>query len=140
MASFVEVSEAVVDRIRPVVPSTWTVRWFKPTPPPVPGLYLCPDPNKYADYQITGSSLTQWSIRAELYASAFDREAAHRVVGSLTDPCGPLISRLRDDEIRDRLWELCGLNIAVTAGTNFKLRAGRSPYLTASIGLVCGAN
>jgi hypothetical protein len=140
VASFVEVSEAVVERIAPVLPDPWTVRWFKPTPPPIPGLYLTPDPNKYADYQITNSSFTQWSIRAELYAAAFDREAAHRIVGKLTDPNGPLISRLLDDDLRDTLWDLCGLNIAVTTGTNFKLRAGRSPYLTATIGLVLGAN
>ncbi len=140
MASINEVAEALVERIKPALDTGWHVPWPKPTPAPVPSVCVTPDPNTYALYQITHSSFTQWAFRLELYATAKDRDAAYRVVGSLTDPRGPLITRLLDEDVRDTLWDLAGQNVAVINGKAWKLRGGRSPYLTADIGITVGAN
>lgn len=139
MAGYVEVAEAVAERAQPVLLG-WRVLWYKPVPPPAPGLYVCPDPATYVSYQATLSAYARWPLRLELYVTANDKKAAYRKLSELTDPRGPLISTLLDEDIRDSLWDLCGQDIAVTDGKKWKMRGGRSPYLTADIGLVCGVH
>ena len=140
MASYEDVSKAVIERIRPAIQTGWHTVWFKPAPPPVPSVCVCPDPNKYANYQVSHSSMAMWFLRLELYATANDRPAAYSTVSSLTDPDGPLISRLLADDIDDELFRLVGLNVAVVDGKGWRLRGGRKPYLMADIGVTVGAN
>lgn len=137
MASLVAVSEAVIERISPVLPD-WETLWYTPWSPPLPSLCLRPDETKFAGFEENLGSYTKWYLRAGLTVQFEDEEAAYRDLGELVDPSGPLITRFLDEDLRDTLYDLCGLNLEVVDGRRWK--TSRRRRLSCDIGLVLGAN
>lgn len=140
MADIVEVSEAVRDRLSPALPD-WNTFWFEPSPIPTPALCIKPDPQRFADYQQVMGAYTKWHLRIAFYLPANDQEASHRMMAALTDPKGLVIATLRSDDIDDALADLCRGDVEPTTGRGWGVvRRNRSRYLSADIGICCGAN
>ncbi len=141
MADIIAVSEAVVVRVKSVLPD-WKSFWFEPNPIPLPAICVTPDV-KFADYEnVQQSSYTMWSLWLGLYVPAIDQEAGRRAMGGLTDPRGPLISGLKDllDNFNDDLSRIAS-EVHVTVGKGWTpMVRNQARFLYAQLGLVVGAN
>lgn len=143
MADLVEVSKALVARYAPVLPilpdsQQWETSWFPPLSPVVPAAFVRPDQGRFANYEQTLGPYTKWHVGIEFHVDATDEESAHALVGELVSKSGPIFAALRNDDIRDDLYDMCGLNISPTDGRGW--RTSRRRRLSASIGVELGAN
>jgi len=148
VADLKAVSQAVIDRAMPVLEAQfldWAVEWFKPEPlVKVPAVCLRADPSRFVDYHTTMGNYAKWHLRMGLYVPMTDQDAGRTAMAALTDPSGPLISRLEDEDrdiTDDALWALCGGDVKATTGKGWEPgKDTRSRWLYADIGLDLGSN
>lgn len=149
--AFEELAKAVVARLGQVQTASgvdlppiqeldeFELLWWPNPQHPIPAMLCRPDPARDRDYQGTLDGLTKHMIRLEFHVDGADQTGAgYSEISRLTSKRGPVISRLRDDEIRDPLWDLCGLDVGLTDGRGWRMN--RRKRLQADIGLVLGAN
>ena len=142
MTDIVELSDALVERLLPVIEpmeAGWTVQWFKPDPPiDLPLLCVTADKPNFVDHTQTPS---QWRLRLTFYLSAKDQETSRRDMAGMFDKFGPVITALHSEDIDDTLWRLAPRNVVATTGKGWDLAPEkRNTYLEADLGVAIGAD
>ena len=142
MADIIDLSEALVERVMPVLETfvdDWKVEWSKPDPVVyTPLLCVTADKTKFVDYlQVP----PLWSLRLSFYLSAIHQTQSRRMLASVFDQNGPLIAALQSEDIDDRLWSLAPYTVVATMGRGWDLvKEKRNTYLCADMGVQLGAN
>lgn len=142
MTDPVEVCEAVLDRVRTVLPD-WHLLLFEVSPLPVPAVVVEIAPNKGADYVRVNSDMTRWFVNVTLFAAANDQESSLRTMAPLAGNKGPVITALRDwlGDHDDALTALSRGSVQVTQLTGFRVvRRNRQRYRSATIAVTVDTN
>jgi hypothetical protein len=142
MADPVEVCEAVIERLRAVLPD-WHLLLSELSPMPVPGVVVELAPTKGADYVQADSDMAKWFVNITLFASAVDQEASLRKMAPLAGTKGPVIAALRDrlGDYTDSLADLSNGSVQAIQLTGFKIvRRNRHRYRAATITVTVGTN
>lgn len=142
MTDLVELSDALVERLLPVISTfelDWVVEWFKPDPIiHVPTLCVEADKPKFVDHLTTPST---WFFRLTFYLTAVNQEKSRRDMAGMFDKFGPVIAALQSEDIDDALWALAKRNVVATTGKGWDLsREKRNTYLEADLGVQIGAD
>jgi hypothetical protein len=142
MSDPVDVCEAVIERLRPVL-LDWNLLLSEPSPIPLPAVVVEIVPAKGADYVQNLSSWTQWFLQIKLFASAIDQEGSLRLMAPLAGTYGPIRQALEMDpsDIDDALTRLSNGVVQVTTLMGFGItRRNRARYRTGTLLVTVGAN
>lgn len=142
MSDPVEVCEAVIERLQPVL-LDWNGLLFEPSPIPIPAFVVETVPGKGADYQQTLSDYTMWFVQITLFATAIDQEGSLRFMASLVGTDGPIYRALGADpaDCDDALSRLSNGVCQPSTMMGFGItRRNRARYRTAKILVTVGSN
>ncbi len=144
MADPVQVCEAIIERLDPILPD-WNLLLTEPQPPAqiqLPSAIVELAPARAADHAVVGD-YTKWFVQIVLYAAANDWEASLREMAPLLGTQGVIHQALKDTmgDYDDALSRLSNGSVLPTMLTGFKLtKKNKQPVRTATITFAVGTN
>lgn len=132
MPAMSQIRKAIIDRLGSI--DDLTPYWYEPDEIDAPAVFVMPD-TPFLDYQQAyRSGYAQWRFVLTFVVDRIDEEAAQELLDVYVDPDGPVVARLRAEDVGDALDDICHGFVDVTTATNYgEYTRQHTRYLIAQI-------